>query len=457
MDNSGWQDFIKIKDNFLTKNQKLNDKDIEIINSQMAKLKKEIAVNEERLLELGRLLDYNDLRKRDFSNAQITEIIQEDNQTILEAQTYLKEQTTQDRDYMFGYPSNMTKESSLISYLRWIESQLYYINSCGSPYSEGNYRMSKRSKELAIINKVMTNLNMNKDEFWGYITTGGTEGNLWGIREGYTKYPEGKLYFSEDTHYSALKGATILPHAKYEVIPSIQGHIDKEKLLKAIFADPNAKKNGVILLLNYGTTTYGSIDDIPAIINELTTKKIPYYLHVDAALYGGIPHNQLASPNEELQHIIALGLDSISISLHKYLGLPKTNGLLLAKTQNNSQFIEYIGQNDVTLCGSRDFLPFTTLQKITEQYERTSPEEYHKNISLFETSLKEAHIPYEKGTPNGNIFVLKKPSDKLCKKYQLATFNYNNSDKAHIIIFPFHKSTIIKELIKDLKEDFKEI
>ena len=47
---------------------------------------------------------------------------------------------------------------------------------------------------------------------------------------------------------------------------------------------------------------------------------------------------------------------------------------------------------------------------------------------------------YQKGDMNGNIFVLEKPSDDICKKYQLATFTRDDRSYAHVIIFPYHKT-----------------
>lgn len=453
MDNDWWQKFEDLERNFFANNHELNEKDLEKLISKIREFKEAIEKYQENILRLGRIVDYNELRKKGISLDKIIQFYEDDKIIAEKAKRHLKEQVSQERNYMFGYPANMTNESSLISYLRWIESQLFYINSCGTPYSSGNYRMVQRDTEKEIISKVLDNLNLKNDEYWGYITTGGTEGNLWGIREGFSKYPNGKLYFSKDTHYSALKGATILPNDNYTVISSIKGSIDKEELLKKILADSNSSVNGVILLLNYGTTALGSIDDIAWIMNKIAENNIPCYVHIDAALYGGIPRNQVNSPANYLNEITSMGIDSISISLHKYLGIPKTNGVLLAKSKINSKFIDYIGQFDVTLCGSRDFLPYTTLQKIKEQYERNNDDDYSNNVIFFENLLNENNIFYEKGLETGNIFILDKPSDDICKKYQLAAFNYNGQEKIHVIIFPFHHLEIIRELVNDLKNE----
>lgn len=354
---------------------------------------------------------------------------------------------------MFGYPSNMINESSMIKYLRWIESQLFYINSCGTAYEKGNYRICQKENELRIISKISENLKLNKDEYWGYITTGGTEGNLCGIREGLNTFKKGIIYFSDNTHYSVYKFVELIDKNNFKVIPSQMGAIDKEKLMNIIKNNPNSKNNGVILLMNYGTTTIGGIDDIEYIVNELKKDDIPYYIHIDAALYGGIPNKQFYSPTKKLCDIMKLNIDSISISLHKYLGLPRTNGILLSKTQNCSRYIDYIGQLDKTICGSRDFLPYTTLQRIKEMYDREPDNSYYSNISFFENEMKKKNIYYKKGDEKGNIFLIKKPSNEICKKYQLSTFTIDNEDFAHIIIFPFHRKEVLKELAKELAKN----
>ena len=60
-------------------------------------------------------------------------------------------------------------------------------------------------------------------------------------------------------------------------------------------------------------------------------------------------------------------------------------------------------------------------------------------------------LPFER-FENSNTFVIPKPREEICKKYQLATFvDYDGLEKAHIIIFPFHEREIMDELIEDLK------
>lgn len=444
----------KIEKIIFESNHSLNSNSIKKLISKLNKIEKNIDKLQEEALIIGNYIDYNSLKINGKSIQELKKFQKKDLIMQKEAKKLLKRQVDLDRKYMFGYPANMIEESSMVKYLRWIESKLFYINSCGTAYEKGNYKLCKNKFELNIISSISKNLGISTRDYWGYITSGGTEGNFWGIREGLNTYPKGILYFSDSTHYSVYKYVEMTNNIKYDVIPTIDGSIDKEILVNKIINNDKSKIDGVVLVLNFVTTEMGSCDDIEYIINNLIKNGIPFYIHVDAALYGGIPNNQKKSPSQKLKKIIKLEVDSISISLHKYIGLPKTNGILLAKNKNKSHFIEYIGQHDRTICGSRDFLPFTTQQQIIEMYSRSSPNDYYKNIRYFEKKLIDNNIYFKKGDINGNIFVVKKPSKYICKKYQLSNFKKENKWYSHIIIFPFHEKIIIDNLVEDLSKEY---
>ena len=90
-------------------------------------------------------------------------------------------------------------------------------------------------------------------------------------------------------------------------------------------------------------------------------------------------------------------------------------------------------------------------QRVKELYERTEPNEYYKNVEFFENLLIENDIKYFKGHKYGNTFVIDKPSEEVCKEFQLATFKHNGIDSAHIIIFPYHTKESMSKLIKAIK------
>ncbi len=386
----------------------------------------------------------------------------EDERIIDEAKSLVKENEIL-RDYMFGYPANLFRPDPIEKRLREEEARLPYMNNCGdsSPETRGNYVMDSKVYEQKILNIMYDNLNVKKEDYWGYITSGGTEGNFWGIRTGFELYPQGRLYFSSSTHYSVPKYVRLVDNKQNpesnvnifkntEIESNIDGTINAEKLIQEIVSNYSKDKTPAILVLNWGTTVVGAVDNVKYITDKLNELGIPHYVHLDAALFGGIPKNQTNAPS--IKDLDSLGVDSVSISLHKYIGSNMTNGVLICKKdilkrKNNLQ-IEYIGQEDPTYLGSRSVLPLTTYYKMLKLYERTFSEEYENNIEFFKKCADEKGLPYEI-IGNSNIIVVNIYNSDIQHKYQLATFGENN-EKAHIILFPYHKKEVIMELVDDL-------
>jgi histidine decarboxylase len=312
--------------------------------------------------------------------------------------------------------------------------------------------MDSKSTEKKIIALVADNFGIADGEYWGYITSGGTESNYWGIREGYNRFPKGKLYFSDDTHYSVEKyvfdgeNRDRYPYEKIESDSS--GRISVPKLLEAVERDRDMGYNGAVVVLTWGTTCRGAIDDVRAVTDGLKNLGIDYYCHIDAAHFGGIAKNQINAP--KVESLASLGADSIAVSMHKFMGTARVNGVLLALSRCDRPVIDYIGQEDSTLLGSRDYLPFSTYQRAREMLLRRESGHFCANVLYFENKLKDAGVEFERNG-NSNTFIISKPSDEVCKKYQLATFpDVEGNQWAHIIIFPFHAREIMDELVGDL-------
>ena len=406
-------------------------------------------------LRYGRLLDYNEMRKNGSAASEVSSCRTADDEFLLFVEE-LRKNNAEKREYMFGYPANLEEFSYTSEYLRYVESKLYLMNNCGDPYQRGNYGMDSKPVEQSIISLLAKNFGLKEGGYWGYVTSGGTESNFWAIREGFNKFPKGKLYFSDETHYSVEKFVNndkwgkVYPYTKIPSEPD--GKIDISVLKKTVENDISSGVEGVILVLTWGTTKRGAIDPVKDITDFLNEKGIKYYCHVDAALYGGIPATQKYAPT--LGNVSDMNIDSLSVSLHKFIGIPNVNGILLALGRGERNVVDYIGQEDSTLLGSRDYLPFSTYQRLRELYYRKSEYHYCKKVMRFETLLKENGVRYEHATPYGNIFVIDKPREEICVKYQLSSFTDKDGRAlAHIIIFPFHSEARLKELIADISEN----
>ena len=218
------EEYFLNKEN-LTKEDKISiDNKIDDLKTQISKLQKEV-------MELGRLKQYDELLENGFSFERVLEFYNQDNETIKRAEAKLYEHLNLNREMMFGYPANMSKDSSLVSYFRYLESGMYLMNSCGDAYHPGNYKMHNAETELAIIEEIKRNLGLGGDKYWGYINSGGTEGNFWGLREGITQFKNGVVYVSKDAHYSVAKFLEMVNKVEVEIVKQIEHNEQKESNL----------------------------------------------------------------------------------------------------------------------------------------------------------------------------------------------------------------------------------
>lgn len=440
------------KERIFHSEEMLCDSDRAVLSEYLESIEDEIDRLEKLRADVGRILDYDKLKRKGFSREEVAAFESEDTEYIAKVDTYYRDNLKK-RKYMFGYPANMEDYSYTTTYLRHLESKMYLMNNCGDPYQQGNYGMDSKSTEKKIISLVAENFGIADGEYWGYITSGGTESNFWGIREGFNRFPCGKLYFSEDTHYSVEKyvfdgeNSERYPYEKIAV--DEYGRISVENLFEVVKRDRDNGVKGAIVVLTWGTTCRGALDEVKRITDGLHALGIEYYCHLDAAHFGGIAKNQVGAP--KVESLLEMGVDSIAVSMHKFMGTARVNGVLLALTRRDRPVIDYIGQEDSTLLGSRDYLPFSTYQRSREMLLRLESEHYISNVLYFEAGLSRNGLEFER-FESSNTFVIPKPSEEICKKYQLATFiDAKGEEKAHIIIFPFHKREIMDELIGDLK------
>lgn len=353
--------------------------------------------------------------------------------------------------YMFGYPSYRYPLSPLTQYLLTLHYQAPFANNCGDIEERGNYAMDTKDMEKRIVQLYAEKFGMGEN-FWGYVTSGGSESNSCGIVLAFLKHPNGILYYSQAAHYSVEKYAKLYRHIE---IPTLKNDtLDLDILFRQIKA--NFEKYGAPanIVLTHGTTKYGECDDVDAIVRFLNAENIPYYIHVDAALFGGIPNTQTNAPL--LLNAKDRGIHSVSVSLHKYVGFPDVKSVFVATHKPKGQKIAYIGQRDTTVSGSRSIPAYALYNHLQEQLQEKDAQLYAKNIEYFSALLKERNIPYYLADKS-NIFVFNKISKKTCKRFQLSCFdeteNGQTITKAHVIIFPSHREKEMIELANALQKD----
>lgn len=350
---------------------------------------------------------------------------------------------------MFGYPAHHVSLSLRTQYLLLMHYAAPFSNNCGDVEERGNYAMDTKDVEKNILRLYADKFDMG-DEIWGYVTSGGSESNSCGISLAFNKYPNGILYYSAAAHYSVEKYARLYP--RKEIPTTANDEMDLDALFNEIAKNWASHRSPANLVLTHGTTKFGACDDVDKIVAFLRARDIPYYIHVDAALFGGIPNNQTDAPL--LRNAKARGIDSVCVSLHKYVGFPDVHSVFVSTHKPHSRSIAYIGQHDTTVSGSRSIPAFALYNHIQEQLMETPKNEYVKNVNYFETLLQKERIPYYRA-PKSNIFVFDAPSEETTKRFQLSTFtemvNGKEHIKAHAIIFPHHGKKQMEELVNALK------
>ena len=76
-----------------------------------------------------------------------------------------------------------------------------------------------RRPQVGVLNWFARLWEIDEQEYWGYITNCGTEGNLHGILVGRENLPDGILYASRETHYSIFKAARMYRMDSVKVRP----------------------------------------------------------------------------------------------------------------------------------------------------------------------------------------------------------------------------------------------
>jgi histidine decarboxylase len=339
-----------------------------------------------------------------------------------------------------GYPCNQDYDfSELFRFLH------FSANNVGDPFHGTNYRLNTMEFEREVLADFARYTCAPADEWWGYVTSGGTEGNMYGLYVARELFPDSICYFSEDTHYSVAK-ILRLQHTRNIMIKSQpDGQMDYDDLRETLRIHRDVTP---IIFANIGTTMKGAVDDlarIRAILDDLAI--VNAYIHADAALSGMI----LPFVDEPQPWNFADGADSISISGHKMLGAPVPCGVVLARKANVDRIarsIEYIGALDTTIAGSRSaFSPLLLWHRL-----RTLGDDglRHMVQGCLERSEHAVQQLRARGIdawrhPNSVTVVLPRPPPAMMEKWIVAP----KKNIGHLIVMPHVTSAIIDEFVAD--------
>ncbi len=203
---------------------------------------------------------------------------------------------------MIGYPANQNYDySELYDFFK------ISINNIGDPLSDGPFKVKAHEFEKEVVEFVAEITGIEDHNFWGYVTNGGTEGNMYGLYIAREMYPESIVYYSKGAHYSIPKILKLLK------MPSIAINTNKNGEMCINDLRDTLKINRTmtpIVLATIGTTMKGAVDPIGKIQNIIQDLAFPnHYIHCDSALGGMI----LPFCDEAEKFGLANGVHSLSI------------------------------------------------------------------------------------------------------------------------------------------------
>ena len=342
--------------------------------------------------------------------------------------------------YQVGYPTNQDFDfSDLWPFLR------YSANNVGDPFQGSNFRLNTHEIEREVIAAFADLMHLQQEQAWGYVTSGGTEGNMYGLYMGRELFPTGTVYFSQDTHYSVVKLLRVLNMRSIMLKSLDNGEMDYEDLRETVRVN---RDTPAIIVANIGTTMKGAVDDlgrIREILDDLDVQDS--YIHADAALSGMIlPFVQDPQP-----HGFDAGVNSMAVSGHKLIGSPLPCGVVLTKKDYVARIarsIEYVGALDTTIPGSRSALaPLIIWYAFQQQGLEGFRETVAGMLDVAEYGVRrfsDSGVPAWRNR-NSVTVVFPRPKPEVFRKWQIAPFE----DIAHVITMPHVTREMMDELVDD--------
>lgn len=325
-----------------------------------------------------------------------------------------------------GYPCNLAYDYTAVSRTTGIN-----LNNVGCPYGSSSYRANTKDLEVGVLKYFAELWEVeNHSRIWGYLTSGGTEANMQGLYVGREVLGDPVLYASADSHYSIFKIAKLLKLDLCVVRSQANGemdYVDFERRVRQRTDRP------ALVNANLGTTMKGAVDRPEAIcriLRDCGIDETRSYVHADGALMGFVLPFLERDLRFTKRHI-----NSMSISGHKFLGVPFPCGVFLMERRfvdTISSKVEYIGANDCMITGSRSGHSTVFLHHILTT---KSKADFRKDVEgcVERARYLTTMIPGSWRNANSITVVLPKPkSAALIEKWQLAV----QGDIAHIVVMP---------------------
>jgi histidine decarboxylase len=324
----------------------------------------------------------------------------------------------------------------------------YLLNNVGDPVVEGAGHNHTKHMELEVISTLGDLLRAPRNDRWGYVTGGGSEGNLYALYLARTLYPGGIVYYSSAAHYSVDKAIHLLGMPSCRIKADHLGRLDYADLAAHVRA--NAARPAIVVA-TIGTTMTEAVDDVRVISDLLRRYQVTdRFIHADAAL-AGIPL-ALLEPDRRPGMDFEDGADSIAVSGHKFIGSPFPSGVVLVRAHHRARVakdVEYISSPDSTISGSRSghapLLLWYALRTLRVEGLRQRAQECRQLAEYTVGRIRQAGWEAYRHDHAFTV-VIRTPPEQVTKKWVLAA----SKGWSHIICMPGVTQDQIDSFVTDL-------
>src|SRR5262249_52097970 len=187
------------------------------------------------------------------------------------------------------------------------------------------------------------------------VTSGATEGTLYGLWLARRLHPQAVVYHSTASHPSVAKAIDVLGMQSVVLRADEHGEVDYPDLAEQV---GRLRHRPAVVVANVGTTMSETTDDVRQILRILDGVPMPAvrrFVLADAAL-SGIPLAML-NPADRAGFDLQDGADAVVVSGHKFLATPMPCAAVVVKASTAARaapIVAYTGTPDSTISSSRN-------------------------------------------------------------------------------------------------------
>jgi histidine decarboxylase len=349
------------------------------------------------------------------------------------------------RPFNIGFPGSTDFNYAALSEF----FAVHLLNNVGDPYVDGAAANHAKPFEREVVEFCADLFRAPPDDRWGYVTTGGSEGNLYALWLARSLYPDAMAYVSDAAHYSVRKALELLALPYVAVGVDGTGEIDHADLADQI---ARHRDRPAVVAATAGTTMSEAVDDVRQvgrILDALAVRR--RFVHVDAAL-SGLPL-ALLDPGSRPGFDFADGADSVTVSGHKFLGAPFPCGVVVVRARDRDRVarsVGYTGSPDATLTGSRSGHAALLLWYAIRRYgydglrsraEAARALAAHVHARLVELGWEAYRHPH------AFTVVLRTPPEAIARRWVLASAG----GWSHVVTMPGVTRESVEDFLTDMK------